>query len=244
MIKEDWFKEWFDSEYYHILYKSRDKIEAQEFMRRLMEQFNIRPGLKVIDIACGKGRHSTFINSLGFDVTGIDLSPESIAFAKQNETNSLRFQRHDMRDQFKENHFDIALNLFTSFGYFKDDEENQKSINAMASNLKPGGHLVIDFLNVDKVIPTLPNEEFKTIDGITFDINKSLSNGFITKIIDFEDNGDKYHFTEYVKNISKKTFISYLEKADLELIHIFGDYQLGDFDESESDRLILISRKA
>lgn len=243
MIKEDWFKEWFDSKYYHILYKNRDEEEAQHFMRRLMEQFNIQSGLKVIDIACGKGRHSTFINSLGFDVTGIDLSPESIAFANKNTTSTLRFERHDMREVYLDQQFDIALNLFTSFGYFKDEEDNQKAINAMAGNLKTNGHLVIDFLNVSKVIPNLPSEEFKTIDGIEFDIKKSLKNNFINKDIDFNDNGKHFHFTEHVKNISKETFTEYLEKAGLELIHLFGDYQLNEFDEQTSDRLILISRK-
>lgn len=244
MIKVDWFKDWFDSEYYHILYKNRDEVEAQKFMKKLMLQFDIRKGLKVIDIACGKGRHSLYINQLGFNVTGIDLSPESISFANKNKSSSLHFFEHDMRLPFKKEEFDIALNLFTSFGYFVDENENQKSINAMASNLKEGGFLVIDFLNVLKVIPTLPNEEFKEVDGITFDITKTLQNDFITKTIKFSDKGKDYQFSEHVKNISQKTFNSYLEKAGLELLHTFGDYQLNEFNENESDRLILISRKA
>lgn len=243
MIKEDWFKQWFDSEYYHTLYKNRDQKEAQGFIKKLMLQFNVQPGQKVIDIACGKGRHSTYINSLGFDVTGVDLSQESIDYANQNQSDSLRFIRHDMRHPFIKEKFDFALNLFTSFGYFLDDQDNQNSISSMASNLKPGGFLVIDFLNVNKVTPNLPNQEVKNIDGISFEINKIVENGFITKSIKFTDKGQDYHFTEYVKNISKETFIEYLNKAKMELVHLFGDYQLNNFDSLDSDRLILISRK-
>jgi SAM-dependent methyltransferase len=243
MIKEDWFKDWFDSPYYHILYKNRDKAEAQDFIRRLMNHFNVRLGQKIIDIACGKGRHSSFINALGFDVTGIDLSPESIKFARQYETDNLSFAVHDMRDTFKAENFDIGLNLFTSFGYFVNDEDNQKAIQSMANNLKKGGHLVIDFLNVHKVITTLPSQETKYIDGIEFQISKSLINNFITKEINFTDNGKSHHFKEHVKNISKTTFEHYLNNSGLEIIHTFGDYKLNEFNQEQSERLILISRK-
>ncbi|NBG66495.1 class I SAM-dependent methyltransferase [Acidiluteibacter ferrifornacis] len=243
MVDKEWFKEWFDSHYYHLLYQSRDEKEAHQFIQRLIGRFALKKGLKIIDIACGKGRHSKFISTLGFDVTGIDLSAESITYAQKDENKNLHFARHDMREVFRPNYFDVALNLFTSFGYFESEEENKKAIQAMADNLVRQGHLVIDFLNVKKVIKTLPVKEQKTIENITFNIEKFLANGYITKEIAFDDEGRAFHFTEYVKNIQLHQFQEYLNLSGLEIIHTFGDYHLNSFDETTSDRLILICKK-
>lgn len=73
-----WFTSWFDTPFYHILYKDRDDTEAQHFMDKLTGYLNIPEGGSILDLACGKGRHSIYLNSLGFDVTGADLSENSI----------------------------------------------------------------------------------------------------------------------------------------------------------------------
>ena len=116
-----WFVNWFDSPYYHALYKNRDEKEAQVFIDNLVHHLQIKKGSKLIDIACGKGRHATYFNSLGLDVVGVDLSPNSIASAKKNENNTLQFVAHDMLEVYQENHFDIVTNLITSIGYFEKD---------------------------------------------------------------------------------------------------------------------------
>jgi SAM-dependent methyltransferase len=243
MINKEWFKDWFDSPYYHLLYQSRDEEEAHHFIKRLIDRFSLKRGLKIIDIACGKGRHSKFISTLGFDVTGIDLSAESIAYAQKDESSRLHFARHDMREVFEPSYFDVALNLFTSFGYFENEDENKKAIQSMAGNLVNNGYLVIDFLNVKKVISNLPVKEAKTIEGITFNINKFLAKGYITKEIEFSDEDEQYHFTEYVKDIRLSQFQEYLNESGLEILHTFGNYHLEPFEENNSDRLILICKK-
>lgn len=243
MIKENWFKDWFNSPYYHLLYSNRDDNEAEQFIKKLIDNFHLSTNLQIIDIACGKGRHSKFISSLGYEVTGIDLSEESINEAKKEENSQLHFAQHDMREVYKKGYYDIALNLFTSFGYFATEEENQKAVSAMAANLKDGGFLVIDFLNVHKVLAELPLNEEKHIGNIHFKIDKYLKNNFITKDIYFEDKSINFHFTEYVKNINLEQFEKYLWNAGMKIEFIFGDYQLNPFDKNLSDRLILISRK-
>ena len=147
-----WFANWFNSPYYHTLYKNRDEREAQVFIDNLINYLQIQKGSKLIDIACGKGRHAKYFNQKGMDVVGIDLSPNSINSAKKDESKNLQFSVHDMRENYQEDTFDIVTNLFTSFGYFKDNTDEQKAINAMASNLKKEGLLIIDFMNVKKVI--------------------------------------------------------------------------------------------
>ena len=124
-----WFANWFDSPYYHLLYKNRDEEEAEHFIDNLIAQLQLKKGSRIIDIACGKGRHATYFHKKGMYVVGVDLSANSIAKAKENEKENLQFAVHDMREIFKKNYFDIATNLFTSFGYFDNNEDEQEAIN-------------------------------------------------------------------------------------------------------------------
>lgn len=238
-----WFATWFDSPYYHLLYKNRDEKEAQVFIDNLIEKLQLKKGSKLIDIACGKGRHATYFNKKGMNVVGVDLSPNSIASAKQNENNNLQFSVHDMREVYKENHFDIVTNLFTSFGYFENKDDEQKAINAMAENLKSDGVLIIDFMNIKKIIANLISSEKKTIDSITFNIKRSVQNNHIIKDIEIIDDNETQHFQEKVKAITLADFSVFVSNVGLNIIDIFGNYKLDDFDATISDRLILICKK-
>ncbi len=239
----EWFATWFDSHYYHILYKDRDDTEARLFIDNIGLYLNFLPNDKILDLACGKGRHSIYLNQKGLFVEGIDLSEESIQYAKQFENERLHFSQHDMRKIYKTAYFDFILNLFTSFGYFQTDEENQKAITAMAKALQFEGVIVLDFFNTTKVIETLVKQEEKTIEGITFKISKSIKDDFIVKDIHFEDNGKNYHFQERVKAISTFDFLRYFRNAGLTVARIFGDYDLSEFEEEISDRMIFVVEK-
>ena len=238
-----WFATWFDSPYYHLLYKNRDEKEAQVFIDNLIEKLQLKKGSKLIDIACGKGRHATYFNKKGMNVVGVDLSPNSIASAKQNENNNLQFSVHDMCEVYKENHFDIVTNLFTSFGYFENKDDEKKAINAMAENLKSDGILIIDFMNIKKIIANLISSEKKTIDSITFNIKRSMQNNHIIKDIEIIDDNETQHFQEKVKAITLADFSAFVSNVGLNIIDIFGNYKLDDFDATISDRLILICKK-
>ena len=238
-----WFADWFNSPYYHILYKDRDQREAQHFIDNLITYLQIKKESKLIDIACGKGRHATYFNKLGFDVVGLDLSKNSITTAKQNENERLQFFTHDMRKTFKENSFHVVTNLFTSFGYFDNDKDEQEAVNAMSDNLKSDGILIIDFMNVKKVIAHLVESEQKQIQDITFNISRKFENDYITKDISFSDKGEKYHFQEKVKAITLSDFSDFISNAGLKIIDIFGNYKLEDFNATRSERLILICKK-
>jgi SAM-dependent methyltransferase len=238
-----WFENWFDSPYYHTLYKNRDEREAQVFIDNLINYLQIQKGSKLIDIACGKGRHAKYFNQKGMDVVGIDLSPNSINTAKKDESKSLQFSVHDMCENYQEDTFDIVTNLFTSFGYFEDNTDEQKAINAMASNLKKEGLLIIDFMNAKKVIANLVLNEQKSIDGIQFDITRHVKNGYILKDICITDGKEQQQFQEKVKAITLADYSEFITNAGLKIIDIFGNYKLENFDEKISDRLILICKK-
>ncbi|MBL4887088.1 MAG: class I SAM-dependent methyltransferase [Flavobacteriaceae bacterium] len=235
----NWFASWFDSPYYHVLYKDRDETEAGRFMCNLVQHLNIEKGKSILDLACGKGRHSIYLNELGYCVTGVDLSPASIAHADSFKNKGLNFKVHDMRVPFGQT-FDAVFNLFTSFGYFDCDEDNLKTICAIKKNLKPGGLAVIDFMNSDLVIDNLVPNEVKKVDGITFHIHRYVSEGYILKDIAFEAEDHSYKFTEKVRALTLSDFSDYFKKAGINLIDTFGDYDLNAFDKKTSSRLILV----
>ena len=238
-----WFAHWFDSPYYHTLYKNRDEKEAQVFIDYLIDYLQIPKGSKLIDIACGKGRHAKYFNKKGMDVVGVDLSQNSINAAKKDENKNLQFSAHDMRENYQENAFDVVTNLFTSFGYFENNKDEQKAINAMANNLKKEGILIIDFMNAKKVIANLVLNEQKTINNIQFDITRQVKDGFMLKDIRITDGKEQQQFQEKVKAITLADYSEFITNAGLKIIDIFGNYKLDNFDEKISDRLILICKK-
>ena len=234
-----WFTSWFDTPYYHILYKDRNDREAQLFMDNLTHYLNLPENAKVLDLCCGKGRHAIYLNQLGFDVIGADLSENSIAEASKSSNETLHFKVHDMRQEFEEK-YDAIFNLFTSFGYFEKEEDNLTTLKAIKDSLSEYGFAVIDFMNVNQVLDTLVPEEVKTVDGIDFHLKRYLKDGHIIKEIDFEDEGQQFHFTEKVKALTLQDFESMMEEAGIYLLDIFGDYKLKKFHKTESERLILI----
>ena len=237
-----WFKTWFDSKYYHILYKNRDEKEAIRFLDNITQYLKITKG-NILDVGCGKGRHAKYFNELGFNVVGIDLSLNSISTAKQNETQDLKFHQFDMRKVFKENSFNLVTNLFTSFGYFDNTQDEQKSINAMSKNLKKDGLLIIDFMNVKKIIKNLVGEESKEINKVKFDITREFKDDYILKNISITDNNITLRFQEKVHALTLFDFSEMIQKSGMSIIDIFGSYNLDSFDASKSERLILIARK-
>lgn len=239
----NWYVDWFNSPYYHILYKDRNKEEAELFIDNLISYLKIIKGSKLIDIACGKGRHATYLNKHGLDVIGYDLSINSIKYAKKYENKTLKFHVHDMRKVLKKDHFEYATNLFTSFGYFENEKDEQITINAMAGNLKNEGTLIIDFMNTKKVISNLTNYENKEVNCINFKIERSVHKKNIIKNIKFSDNGKDYIYNEQVKALTLDDFYNLITKAKLKIIDIFGNYQLDNFNAKTSDRLIIICKK-
>lgn len=242
-FKDNWFKEWFNSDYYHQLYAHRDFEEAENFISTLMQHLQLERNQRVLDLACGKGRHAVHLNKLGYNVLGIDLSEESIQEAKKHENENLKFHQGDMRELNLNSEVDLVLNLFTSFGYFSSPEEDQKAINAMSQSLKSSGMLVIDYLNIHRIMAQLPTEEVVQRKGIDFIISKHVDDGFIVKDIEFEADEQSHHYQEFVKCLDLKDFEVYLEESNLKIKEVFGNYQLDDFNKQHSDRLILIAEK-
>lgn len=242
-MQKEWFSSWFDTPYYHILYKNRDYSEASLFMDSISEFLNIESNSKCWDLCCGKGRHSIYLNKKGFNVVGTDLSTQSIAEANKYANSTLEFYEHDMRKLFRTNYFDIVFNVFTSFGYFEKREDDLHVFDSVQKALKLNGLLVFDYLNTQYVINNMVANDSKTIDGITFNISKTIENNTIIKNIDFIDKGQAFHFEERVKLFDKAYFEDLAKACNLTLVNTFGNYQLQQFEVNTSPRLILVLQK-
>jgi len=241
MRTKDWFTDWFNTPYYHILYKDRNDVEAQQFIINITQFLPLSDNALLLDLPCGKGRHSVFLNLLGYKVIGADLSENSIQFAKKFENPTLKFIIQDMREPF-DLQYDAVFNLFTSFGYFEEDSEDILVLKNIKNCLKENGFFVFDFLNTSFVKNTLVKKEIKIVDGISFYIKREIVDGFILKHISFFADGENHHYTERVKYLDLQKMNSFFEKVGLNLKHVFGDYQLNAFDEKNSKRLILIAQ--
>lgn len=241
--RENWFNKWFNSSYYHILYQHRDQQEAARFIDNLLDYLQPTPGATMLDLACGRGRHSQYLCQKGYQVTGVDLSATNIAVAQQIGCPNLDFAVHDMRETYRAAYFDYVFNFFTSFGYFEAEADNVKTMQAIAESLKPGGTVVIDFMHTQQVIEHLVTNETKTLDGITFEIQKHYRPPFIEKEIRFTADGEAHFYMESVQALRLADFQRYCAAAGLTITALFGNYHLVPFHTATAERLIVVATK-
>jgi len=243
--KKEWFRDWFSSPFYHRLYFEHDEREAEEFIHGLVHFLQPPPGSRMVDIACGRGRHSCMLAKMGFDVTGFDISFESIDYAKQFESDTLNFYQHDMRYPFWVNYFDYAFNFFTSFGYFATRREHDDAMRTIATSLRPGGIFVMDYLNTHYVEDHLVHKELKNVAGTSYQIHRWDDETHFYKKIIITDASlivPEEH-TERVVKFSLGDFTDMLSFQNMQVLEVFGDHSLSPYDVRKTPRLIVVAKK-
>lgn len=242
-----WFQEWFDTEYYHLLYNDRDYAEGERFLSQLITHLELPPKARIIDLACGKGRHSVYLAKAGFDVLGVDLSANSIQHNQQFSHEHLRFCVHDMREPLlnhvTEEKVDAVFNLFTSFGYFDQVEEDMAVFRFVTEALQTGGYFVLDFLNGTYVKKKLIPQEVVQKGETTFYISRKITDDQVQKDICFFGDGQPKHYTEKVKLHSSEEIAHLATASGLEVQEVFGNYELATFDAETSPRCIFVFKK-
>lgn len=233
-----WFRKWFDSAFYHQLYSHRNDDEAIGFVNELVAKLQPPNGANVLDLGCGAGRHSRILASKGYNVKGLDLAASSIQRAKSFERDNLAFKQHDMRLPFGRFSFDFIFNFFTSFGYFNQLESRLIMRNIWMA-LRPGGVVMIDYLNVGYSETRIVENEDKEIDGVRYQIKRWQTDHHFYKKISI-DNGPEY--TEQVSKLRLHDFGKLLSANGIELYDVAGDYSLNTYDEEKSPRMILFGK--
>ena len=246
---KSWFEEWFSNEFYLKLYQHRDEEDARWIINLIQRTLDVKTNSRVLDIACGSGRHTIELARRGFEVTGFDLSDFLINEAKKNLSESpeknlkARFLKKDMRSFNFRNSFDMAVNIFTSFGYFDSDKDNYKVIENVSKSLKTKGYFVFDFLNKNYLEKNLVPYSRKKYGSIYVIMKRKISNGFVIKDIIIRKGNSEKRFREMLRLYSPHEFGKMFESYGLKKIKTFGDYFGNEFNENKSQRLVIFSRK-
>jgi SAM-dependent methyltransferase len=174
----------------------------------------------------------------------MDLAASSISEAKKSEQPRLRFLQHDMRVPFGRNTFDYVFNFFTSFGYFEEPGEHMAVVRNMATSLRHGGALVLDYLNVRHAEARLTSEEVKEIDGVIYRLTRWMdARHFFKRIVIEGHAGERREYVERVAKFSLHDFERMFAAHDLSTEAVHGDYRLSPYDALDSPRLILVAKK-
>ncbi len=235
-----WYKEWFGQDYLD-LYAHRDEEEAERHVAFVSSHLGEAPRGKVLDLACGAGRHQLALVRHGLDVVGVDLSITLLATAP----GACRVAG-DMRAlPFRDASFCWVLNFFTSFGYFESERENFRVLEEIVRLLEPGGRFMIDFLNRDRVIAELKHREIQQIGGREVAIERwyDPATRRINKRMQLAaDTGRPTNYLESVRAYSSDEVTIGARWAGLEVDALYGDFS-GETYTSDSPRLIVVGHK-
>lgn len=243
-----WFEKWFNSPLYEKLYSYRNEEEAELLASFIEDKIPKSQYPRLLDLGCGRGRHSITLAEMGYTVKGIDLSPEAISqaesTAKKRGLSNVTFQVEDMRNPLPET-FDAILNLFTTFGYFLDDQENFNVLKNVDSMLNEKGLFLIDYLNATRIRKNIVSEESGSYGKLDYQIERKIEKDMVFKTIRFTGSSinDPVQYQERVKLYELEWFEDNFSEIGFELCSVYGDYKGSKFDPETSPRLLMISKK-
>ena len=242
-MNRNWYKDWFGNEYLSV-YAHRDEDEARELIKLIFAYVNIDKNAKILDLCCGQGRHAYILSQEGYEVYGIDLSKTLLQVAKYKNNQSMNtfFIQADMRKLPAVNSFNLLLNLFTSFGYFEEDEENKTVFKQFHQVLKSGGYFVFDYFNTPYIQANLERYHSEQIGDLIVEQERFIEGSRVQKIIRLNRNGKKSTFYESVKMYEKVKILEMMKETHLNVRYIFGDYAGSSLSET-SERIIIIGQK-
>lgn len=237
-----WFKGWFGTRWYALLYGHRNEEDASALALPIMEWGGLKRGDRLLDMGCGRGRHAEVFSQAGISVTGIDLSEASIAAARARVPLG-RFEVFDIRKPFAHEAFDAVVCLFTSLGYSPERNDDQQAVDAAAAALRPGGFFVLDLLNGEQVVANLVPHGSNVIDGVKFTISRFQEGSDIVKKIIVEEGGNSHQFEERVHAWRADEVEAMVSSAGLSVERITDGTCEAPFHPQHSDRMVFWARK-
>lgn len=243
-----WFEDWFNSPLYEKLYSYRNEDEAELLAKLIEKEIPKSDFPDILDLGCGRGRHSITLAELGYEVTGIDLSPEAIkkarSIASEKKLKNVTFKVEDMRNPLPKT-FDAIVNLFTTFGYFLNDAENERVLDNVTTMLKSEGVFFMDYLNSNIVRNSIVPDESGSYGNLNYTIKRKIESDMVYKTIQFSGDSldEPVEYQERVKLYDLDWFEQKFRKFDFQMQSVYGNYKGAKFDPETSSRLIMIAQK-
>jgi SAM-dependent methyltransferase len=233
-----WYTTWFGTPYYKLLYGHRDENEARAWVMAIIGKLGLTSGQRVLDMACGRGRHCGWFVNEGLRTTGIDLCAESIDEARAHCPNA-EFHVCDMRHALESNAFDAVVCLFTSLGYSNDRADDEKAVRAAAADLRSGGHFVLDLMNSERLVRELVAEEEVEAQGVHFHISRAIEGDAVVKRIHVTHGENDLRFVERVHAFTPVEATAMVERAGLRIFDRTDGPPFPAFDPATSERLVI-----
>lgn len=239
--ESDWFEDWFGEEYL-ALYEHRDVEEAHEVAALIASWIGEVPDAAVLDLACGAGRHQRMLADRGWWTVGLDLSPSLLRSARGADRDA-SLVRADMRSlPFAAASFTLVVNLFTSFGYFRDDAQHLRVVTEVARVTRSGGGFVLDYLNATLVRDTLVTRDERLVGTTRVEQEREITadGRYVRKTITLGDLGRT--FVERVRLFDPAELADLCTEAGFAVERVCGDYAGAPLGP-QSPRAILFARR-
>lgn len=230
-----------------ILWTAETVGKAPAEVDQVVALAGLRPGERVLDMPCGVARHAVELARRGLRVTGVDLSPAYLERARAAAADAgvaLELHHGDMRDFRRAGAFDVALNLWTSFGYFEDPADDERTAANLAASLRPGGRLVMELVPKETICRTFRARDWRELPGGALLLEErrlSLDLGWISNTWRLWT-GDRWVVQRFGHRLYSATELRrLLLAAGFATVECFGGLAGGPFDVT-SNRLALVAR--
>lgn len=193
-MSADWFETFFQGIVLDLWRKAVSPEQTRAEADFLEEALRLTPGAAVLDVPCGRGRHSLELAGRGMRVTGVDLGQEEITAARAGAARAgltIEWRQGDMRDLPWERAFDAAYCMGNAFGYL-DPLGTRAFFQAVSRALKPGARFVFDSgLVAESILPNLKAHESTQVDDILFieDNRYDVEHGYVETAYTFVRDG-------------------------------------------------------
>ncbi len=242
---EEWFFDFFDENYLELYLEKQKEELAIKQVNFIINSLSLKKEDRVLDLGCGIGRHIIELGKRRIFGVGVDFNEKYIEIANKlkGDLENVQLIKMDMREINFEKEFDAAISVWTSFGYFSN-EENLFLLKKINLSLKENGKFFLDIENIFYMLKNLPKERWEKVDDFYIlernDLNFKTSRLKTERVI--IKNGVIKTYTRIYRIFTLKEIELYLNKSGFKTINCFGGYE-GEEYSIQSKRLIVISEK-
>jgi SAM-dependent methyltransferase len=243
-----WYEGFFGHEWLDYVALPSDPAQTIREVDFMVEALGLEPGSRILDLACGRGRHAVELARRGFGVTGVDLSAPSLELAREAAAAAgvdVELVESDMREIGFDAEFDGVINVFSSFGYFERQDDDERVLAGVARALRPGGRFLLDTLNPLELVRRFREREWREFDDGTVFLQQRAYDqltGRIDAIWTFiRSDGSRSEIRHSMRVYTPAELVTLLRATGLVVERTWGDFAGAEL--GAGPRVILLSRR-